>query len=54
MNNVYFSGKLDNRNLLLIYSESFKPLLKSNPTIGFLEYFYNIFSNNINSCLVNS
>ena len=40
---IFFFFKEDGRNLLLEYSNVFKPLLKTFPTYGFFELHYNSF-----------
>ncbi len=45
MFNINFLNKLDNRNLLLDYSYIGYPLLKSFPTIGFVELSYSFLNN---------
>jgi len=41
MNYITFLSKYDMRNLLLPYFENFKPLFKSNTSIGEFELFFN-------------
>lgn len=45
MFNINFLNKKDSRNLLLDYSYIGNPLLKSFPTIGYLELFYSFIDN---------
>ena len=42
MTGIFFSNKLDSRNLLLMYGDVFSPLLKYFSSVGLYEYFYNI------------
>lgn len=47
MDNIIFYNKSDSRNLLLIYGENFKPILKKNNTLGNWEFYYNIISSKV-------
>lgn len=47
MLDLFFFNKYDNRNLLLQYWDTNKPLIKSNPSIGNFEIFFNFLNNNI-------
>lgn len=47
MLDLFFLNKYDNRNLLLQYWDTNKPLIKSNPSIGNFEIFFNFLNNNI-------
>ena len=47
MTGLFFFNKIDSRNLLLIYNENIKPLIKKIPSIGYWEFYYNISLNNI-------
>jgi NADH dehydrogenase (ubiquinone) Fe-S protein 3 len=40
LSNIFFSNKKDTRNLMLPYGESSSPLLKSFPSIGFYELYF--------------
>lgn len=44
---IFFSNKVDSRNLLLEYTNIFKPLLKLYPTVGFFEIFFDIIRQHI-------
>ncbi len=46
LNNIFFLGKKDLRNLLLPYGDTSSPMKKSYPSIGLREYF---FDSNIDS-----
>lgn len=47
MLDLFFLNKYDNRNLLLQYWDTNKPLIKSNSSIGNFEIFFNFLNNNI-------
>lgn len=47
MLDLFFFNKYDNRNLLLQYWDTNKPLIKSNTSIGNFEIFFNFLNNNI-------
>lgn len=47
MLDLFFFNKYDNRNLLLQYWDTNRPLLKSNASIGNFEIFFNFLNNNI-------
>ena len=47
MLDLFFFNKYDNRNLLLQYWDTNKPLIKSNSSIGNFELFFNFLNNNI-------
>jgi len=44
MGGIFFSGKNDNRNLLMSYSDFFFPLKKYFPSVGLFEMYYDIIS----------
>ena len=46
--NIKFINNIDHRNLLLTYTNMEFPLIKSYPTSGFKEIFYNNITNSIN------
>jgi len=45
MSGISFYSKNDSRNLLMIYGYFIYPLMKSNPSIGFFEVFYDLKNN---------
>jgi len=47
MYNVVFYNKNDTRRILLDYSKIENPLLKTFPSAGYVEVFYNIFENQV-------
>lgn len=47
MLNLNFINKYDNRNLLLQYFDSSKPLTKNIPSIGEFDLFFNFLNNSL-------
>jgi len=45
MSGIPFYSKNDSRNLLMVYGYFMYPLMKSNPSIGFFEVFYDLKNN---------
>lgn len=43
MTGIFYTNKIDCRNLLLMYGDVFFPLLKFFSSIGIFEFFYNIY-----------
>nr|QPL15917.1 NADH dehydrogenase subunit 9 [Strombidium sp.] len=45
--NIIFQNKKDIRNLMLQYGDSSSPMLKSFPTVGIKEYYFNVLNQTI-------